>query len=72
MVKNLLLVIVFYCATLNAQKVAHSFSLSDSAFILDGKPLQMISGEEGWYFGSGNKERRIQPAGNRRYLVRYE
>ncbi|MDP9080293.1 MAG: beta-galactosidase [Bacteroidota bacterium] len=30
---------------LNAQKVTHSFALSDSSFMLDGKPFQMISGE---------------------------
>jgi beta-galactosidase len=29
----------------NAQQPVHSFSLGDSAFLLDGKPLQMISGE---------------------------
>jgi beta-galactosidase len=29
----------------NAQTVKHSFTLSDSAFLLDGKPFQMISGE---------------------------
>ena len=29
----------------NAQKAAHTFTLSDSAFLLDGKPFQMISGE---------------------------
>ena len=31
--------------SLKAQKVTHSFTLSDSAFMLDGKPFQMISGE---------------------------
>jgi len=30
---------------LKAQKVKHSFTLSDSSFMLDGKPFQMISGE---------------------------
>lgn len=30
---------------LKAQETSHSFSLSDSAFLLDGKPFQMISGE---------------------------
>ena len=30
---------------LKAQKATHSFALSDSAFMLDGKPFQMISGE---------------------------
>ena len=28
-----------------AQKAAHTFQLSDSTFLLDGKPFQMISGE---------------------------
>lgn len=28
-----------------AQQAAHSFALSDSAFLLDGKPFQIISGE---------------------------
>lgn len=28
-----------------AQKVAHTFALGDSTFLLDGKPLQIISGE---------------------------
>lgn len=28
-----------------AQKATHTFTLSDSAFVLDGKPFQMISGE---------------------------
>ncbi|MEO6980096.1 MAG: beta-galactosidase family protein, partial [Mucilaginibacter sp.] len=31
--------------SLKAQKVTHSFTLSDSSFMLDGKPFQMISGE---------------------------
>lgn len=43
--KIFLLVIIFYCATLHAQKATHTFSLGDSAFLLDGKPFQMISGE---------------------------
>lgn len=30
---------------LKAQEASHSFSLSDTAFLLDGKPFQMISGE---------------------------
>jgi len=29
----------------NAQKAVHTFALGDSAFLLDGKPFQMISGE---------------------------
>lgn len=31
--------------TTNAQNVNHSFALGDSTFMLDGKPLQIISGE---------------------------
>ena len=30
---------------LKAQKATHQFELGDSSFMLDGKPLQMISGE---------------------------
>src|ERR1700709_2544230 len=41
----LLLLIVFYCVTLHAQKASHTFLLGDTAFLLDGKPFQMISGE---------------------------
>jgi len=33
------------CPQVNAQKVQHTFALGDSAFLLDGKPFQMISGE---------------------------
>lgn len=33
------------CLLGHAQKGPHSFSLGDSAFLLDGKPFQMISGE---------------------------
>ena len=31
--------------SLKAQEVKHTFTLSDSSFMLDGKPFQMISGE---------------------------
>ena len=48
--------ILFLCSGLLAQNPAHTFSLGDSTFLLDGKPFQMISGEmhyprvprEGW------------------------
>ncbi len=43
--KILLVLILFCCANCYAQKNAHTFSLSDSAFLLDGKPFQIISGE---------------------------
>lgn len=38
-------VITFCIAGANAQNAAHTFSLADSTFMLDGKPLQIISGE---------------------------
>jgi len=39
-------VLIFFCFTnLQAQQPTHSFALGDSAFLLDGKPLQIISGE---------------------------
>ena len=42
--------IIFYILTLSAslcfaQKPTHTFVLGDSTFLLDGKPLQIISGE---------------------------
>jgi beta-galactosidase len=44
--------ILIYCAlflggltAVNAQNTTHTFALGDSTFLLDGKPLQMISGE---------------------------
>jgi beta-galactosidase len=37
--------ILFLHVCLRAQNVTHSFTLSDSSFLLDGKPFQMISGE---------------------------
>jgi len=42
-----LLTAVLLCFTLHlhAQKATHHFELGDTAFMLDGKPLQMISGE---------------------------
>ncbi len=36
---------IMLAATLQAQQVHHRFELGDSAFLLDGKPFQMISGE---------------------------
>jgi len=39
---SLILLLAF---SLKAQKAPHTFTLSDSAFLLDGKPFQMISGE---------------------------
>ncbi|MBD0377180.1 MAG: beta-galactosidase [Flavisolibacter sp.] len=46
-VKILLFAILFAAHTLSvyAQKAIHTFALGDSAFLLDGKPFQMISGE---------------------------
>jgi len=37
--------ILFLAFSLKAQKTTHTFALGDSAFLLDGKPFQMISGE---------------------------
>lgn len=36
---------LFIYNNLNAQRRVHTFRLSDSCFLLDGKPFQMISGE---------------------------
>lgn len=41
----LLVLIMFACINLHAQKAKHTFALGDSTFLLDGKPLQIISGE---------------------------
>lgn len=38
-------VLLFFNLQLHAQKAIHRFELGDSTFLLDGKPLQMISGE---------------------------
>ncbi|MGZ3872402.1 MAG: glycoside hydrolase family 35 protein, partial [Mucilaginibacter sp.] len=38
----LTVVLLNFC---NAQKAAHTFALGDTTFMLDGKPLQLISGE---------------------------
>ncbi|GAA3968235.1 glycoside hydrolase family 35 protein [Mucilaginibacter dorajii] len=40
-----LFVILFKSAGLQAQNAKHTFALGDSTFLLDGKPLQIISGE---------------------------
>jgi beta-galactosidase len=46
LVKSLLLSFLLVGAFhLHAQKPQHTFELGDSAFLLDGKPFQMISGE---------------------------
>ncbi len=41
----LFLSIVLFTTSVDAQKPKHTFTLGDSAFLLDGKPFQMISGE---------------------------
>src|SRR3954470_12970147 len=40
-----LFVILFASTTLRAQTAEHTFALGDTTFLLDGKPLQIISGE---------------------------
>jgi len=40
-----LLIILFINKGLKAQQATHTFTLSDSCFLMDGKPFQMISGE---------------------------
>ncbi|MET3503339.1 beta-galactosidase [Mucilaginibacter rubeus] len=40
-----LFVILFASAKLQAQNAKHTFALGDTTFLLDGKPLQIISGE---------------------------
>jgi beta-galactosidase len=42
---SLLLFILLISAQLKAQDTKHTFALSDTAFVLDGKPFQIISGE---------------------------
>jgi beta-galactosidase len=42
---TLLSVFLSVSAVIQAQQVNHTFSLGDTAFLLDGKPLQIISGE---------------------------
>ena len=46
--KRLLIIciaLLFFACMCNAQKATHTFALGDSTFLLDGKPLQLISGE---------------------------
>ncbi|WP_295769011.1 beta-galactosidase [uncultured Mucilaginibacter sp.] len=43
--KLLFLILLVLPCVLKAQKNVHTFALSESAFLLDGKPFQMISGE---------------------------
>jgi beta-galactosidase len=43
--KAFLFVLMLYVVNANAQKATHTFTLGDSAFLLDSKPFQMISGE---------------------------
>lgn len=40
-----ILLCFFFLIQLNAQKTQHTFVLGDTAFLLDGRPFQMISGE---------------------------
>jgi beta-galactosidase len=39
------IVLLLFAGICNAQKPVHTFTLGDSDFLLDGKPLQLISGE---------------------------
>lgn len=45
--KKIIILLLFIAATtfVKAQSPTHTFALGDSTFLLDGKPLQMISGE---------------------------
>jgi beta-galactosidase len=44
--KLLILPVILLCGiSANAQTAKHTFALTDSTFLLDGKPLQIISGE---------------------------
>ncbi|MES2649317.1 MAG: beta-galactosidase family protein [Bacteroidota bacterium] len=46
LIKSILVIAAVFClSAVNAQVREHSFTLGDSAFLLDGKPFQMISGE---------------------------
>lgn len=44
--QRILVVLIFMsCSVVNAQTTGHTFFMSDSEFILDGQPIQIISGE---------------------------
>ena len=43
--KYLFVLALLFSSLINAQTGKHTFSLGDSAFLLDGKPFQIISGE---------------------------
>lgn len=47
MKNKILLIICLFLSTIGgfSQQATHSFTLADSAFLLDGKPMQIISGE---------------------------
>lgn len=46
MIRNILFpILLLFGTSINAQTHSHRFSLSDSTFLLDGKPFQIISGE---------------------------
>ena len=45
MKKLIFLCLTLFSINLYAQKAKHTFALGDSTFLLDGKPLQIISGE---------------------------
>src|ERR1700692_1638732 len=45
MKKLIFLYLTLFSIIAYAQKAAHTFALGDSTFMLDGKPLQIISGE---------------------------
>ncbi len=42
---SLVTVFIFFSVTLEAQKAKHNFKLGTSEFMLDGQPIQIISGE---------------------------
>ena len=40
-----ILIIIYFGISANSQPIKHTFSFSNSEFLLDGKPFQIISGE---------------------------